>query len=331
MNYLYKLLCCFNSFSAYLIEILIIILSLISIIVNILGLIIIPWKYTSSIMKILYIICLILLFFSLLISTFNLCSRNSKAKKTKMVYLAPSFLALLACILSLLIFIVIAIVMIPDLKNQHQIKTVQVLDPQTGEYHTKTSSEEKLVKNGKMTFVIVSLIINMILLIFLIFLWISEYIRIKYNISGSYNEYLEETKNKLSEISKISTGNVVGHDKYGFPIYLKSSSNGGNFEIESSNLNNFNPISEKRVNYDKENYDVMKYSYKEKYVNNYQKPNNKSVDIIHRKYSQKEKYIDKYFENCEISQKYNNNNYYNFMNKTILNATDANNSINPGK
>lgn len=330
MNYLYKLLCCFNSLSAYFIEILIIILSLISIIVNILGLIIIPWKYTSSVMKILYIICLILLFFSLLISIFNLSSRNSKAKKNKMVHLAPTFLALLACILSLLIFIVIAIVMIPDLKNQHQIKKVQVLDPQTGEYHTKTSTDEKLVKNGKMTFVISSLIINIILLIFLIFLWISEYIRIKYNISGSYNEYLEETKNKLSEISKISTGNVAGHDKYGFPIYMKSSSNGGNFEVESSNLNYFNPISEKRVNYDKENYDVMKYSYKEKYGNNYQKPNNKSVDIIHRKYSQKEKYIDKYFENCEISQKYNNN-YYNFTNKTILNATDANNSINPGK
>ena len=328
MNYLYKLLCCFNFLPANIIEILIIILSLISIIINILGLIIIPWEYTSVVMKILYIICLILLLYSLLISSINLSLRNSKKRKTKTIYLAPSFFALLACIISILMFIAIAIVVIPDLKNEKQIKNVQVLDPETGEYHTQASTEEKLVKSGKMTFVIASLIINIILLVILIFLWISEYIRIKYNINGSYNEYLEETKNKLSENSKISTGNVIGHDKYGFPIYTKP--NGGNFEVENPNLNYFNPISEKKNYYDKENYDILKYSYKEKYDNKNHKPNIKSVDVIHRKYNQREKYIDKYFENCEISQKYNPN-YYNFMNRTMLNVTDANNSINPGK
>ena len=328
MNYLYKLLCCFNSLPANIIEILIIILSLISVIINILGIIIIPWKYTSAVMRVLYIICLILLLYSLLISSINLSSRNSKTKKPKMIYLTPSFFALLACIISILIFIAIAIVIVPDLKDEKQIKNVQVLDPETGEYHTRTSIEENLVKNGKMAFVIISLIINIILLLILIFLWISEYIRIKYNINGSYTEYLEEAKNKLSENSKISTGNVIGHDKYGFPIYSKP--NGGNFGIESSNLNYFNPISEKRKNYDKENYDILKYSYKEKYNNFYNKPNIKSVDTIHRKYNQREKYIDKYFENREISEKYNPN-YFNFMNKTMLNATDANNSINPGK
>jgi hypothetical protein len=261
MNYLYKLLCCFNSLPANIIEILIIILSLISVIINILGIIIIPWKYTSAVMRVLYIICLILLLYSLLISSINLSSRNSKTKKPKMIYLTPSFFALLACIISILIFIAIAIVIVPDLKDEKQIKNVQVLDPETGEYHTRTSIEENLVKNGKMAFVIISLIINIILLLILIILWISEYIRIKYNINGSYTEYLEEAKNKLSENSKISTGNVIGHDKYGFPIYSKP--NGGNFGIESSNLNYFNPISEKRKNYDKENYDILKYSYKE--------------------------------------------------------------------
>jgi hypothetical protein len=247
MNYLYKILCCFNSLPANIIEILIIILSLISVIINILGIIIIPWKYTSAVMRVLYIICLILLLYSLLISSINLSSRNSKTKKPKMIYLTPSFFALLACIISILIFIAIAIVIVPDLKDEKQIKNVQVLDPETGEYHTRTSIEENLVKNGKMAFVIISLIINIILLLILIILWISEYIRIKYNINGSYTEYLEEAKNKLSENSKISTGNVIGHDKYGFPIYSKP--NGGNFGIESSNLNYFNPISEKRKNY----------------------------------------------------------------------------------
>ena len=275
MNYLYKLLCCFNSLPANIIEILIIILSLISVIINILGIIIIPWKYTSAVMRVLYIICLILLLYSLLISSINLSSRNSKTKKPKMIYLTPSFFALLACIISILIFIAIAIVIVPDLKDEKQIKNVQVLDPETGEYHTRTSIEENLVKNGKMAFVIISLIINIILLLILIFLWISEYIRIKYNINGSYTEYLEEAKNKLSENSKISTGNVIGHDKYGFPIYSKP--NGGNFGIESSNLNYFNPISEKRKNYDKENYDILKYSYKEKYNNFYNKPNSHSL------------------------------------------------------
>ena len=184
MNYLYKLLCCFNSLPANIIEILIIILSLISVIINILGIIIIPWKYTSAVMRVLYIICLILLLYSLLISSINLSSRNSKTKKPKMIYLTPSFFALLACIISILIFI--AIVIVPDWKDEKQIKNVQVLDPETGEYHTRTSIEENLVKNGKMAFVIISLIINIILLLILIFLWISEYIRIKYNINGSY-------------------------------------------------------------------------------------------------------------------------------------------------
>ena len=326
MNYAYKLLCCFNSLSTNIIEVLIIILSLINIIINILGLVIFPWKYTSVIMKVLYIICFILLCYSLFISSINLYSRNNEAKKPKMIYLAPSFFAFLACCISLLLFIIIAIVIIPDLKNKKRIKNVQVLDPLTGEYHIQKSEEEKLVENGKISFVIASLIINLILSVILIFLWISEYIRIKYNINGSYNEYLEETKNKLSENSKSSKGNVVGHDKYGFPIYMKP--NGSHFRFEGSKLYHLNQISEKRTNYDKENNNILKYSYKEKYANKYYKPNNKSVDHINSK--QKEKYIDKYFENREISEKYNPN-YFNFANKTMLNVSDANNSINPGK
>ena len=328
MNYVYKLLCCFNSLSTNIIEVLIIILSLINIIINILGLVIFPWKYTLVIMKALYIICLILLCYSLFISSINLYSRNNEAKKPKMIYLAPSFFALLACIISLLLFIVIAIVVIPDLKNKKRIKNVQVLDPLTGEYHIQTSKEEKLVENGKITFVIASLIINVILTVILVFLWLSENIRIKYNINGSNNEYLEETKNKLSENVKSTKGNVIGHDKYGFPIYMKP--NGGHFRLESTNINNLNQISEKRPNYDKENFDILKYSYKVKNCNNYHNPNIKSVDIINGKYKQKEKYIDKYFNNCEISEKYNHN-YFNFMNKTMLNVSDVNNSINPGK
>ena len=332
MNYVYKLLCCFNSLSTNIIEVFIIILSLINIIINILGLVIFPWKYTSVIMKVLYIICFILLCYSLFISSINLYSRNNQAKKKKMIYLAPSFFAFLACCISLLLFIIIAIVIIPDLKNKKRIKNVQVLDPLTGEYHIQTREEEKLVENGKITFVIASLIINLILSVILIFLWLSESIRIKYSVNGSINEYLEETKNKLSENSKSIKENVIGHDKYRFPIYMKP--NGDLFRFESSNLNNLNQISEKRTNYDKENFDILKYSYKAKNCNNYHKPNIKSVDVINEKYKHKEKYIDKYidkyFNNYEISEKYNHN-YFNFMNKTMINVSDANNSINPRK
>ena len=81
---------------------------------------------------------------------------------------------------------------------------------------------------------------------------------------------------------------------------------------------------------DTENNNILKYSYKEKFnVKNYRKPSYKSVDLPYDKFHQKEKYIEKYIEDAEITNQYNSK-YSNFPNKTILNISRVNNSINPG-
>lgn len=329
MKFPMKLLFCFNSLSTSLIETLIIILSLIGTIISFIGAIVIPWGYTSRAMEALYIICLILFIYSLIISGINLYIRkNKKENCLSRTCILMSLFNIIVCILSIIMYIVIAIVIIPDLKSKSQIKNVSVLDPETGEYHTQTSTEENLVSNGKMTFIIISVAVNLILWVILLFLWISEHFRQSYNISGSYNEYLEEHKNKSIDISKSNEYNIVGHDKYGFPIYIKK--NGGSLGVSRPRSESIYKSSEKtNTKYDAETNNILKYSYKEKFADNYRKPSIKSLDIIHKRKKEKEKYFEKYLENGKVSKDISPY-YYNFNNKTALNITDANNSINPG-
>jgi hypothetical protein len=331
MKFPMKLLFCFNSFSASFIETLIIILSSIGIAISLIGVFVIPWGYTSRAMEALYIICLILFVYSLVISGSSLYTRkNRKGNILSRACITSSLLNIITCILSIIMYIVIFIVVIPELKSKSQIKNVSVLDPETGEYHTQATTEQNLVSNGKMIFCIISVALNLILWILLLFLWISEHFRQSYNISGSYNEYLEEQKNKSVDTSKNNEyNNIVGHDKYGFPIY--NIKNGGN--IGSARLRNesiFKSSEKTSTKYDAETNNILKYSYKEKFANNLRKPSYKSLDIIHKRKKEKEKYFEKYLENGEVSKNLNQY-YYNFSNKTALNITDANNSINPGK
>ena len=90
------------------------------------------------------------------------------------------------------------------------------------------------------------------------------------------------------------------------------------------NKNNGQNKSHKISSYTNSNYR------KEKFANNLRKPSYKSLDIIHKRKKEKEKYFEKYLENGEVTKDLNQY-YYNFSNKTALNITDANNSINPGK
>jgi hypothetical protein len=326
-----KLLFCFNSFSASLIETLIIILSSIGLVISLIGVFVIPWGYTSRVMEALFIICLILFFYSLVISGYSLYRRkNSKGTFLSQFGIISSFLNIITCILSIIIYIVIFIVVIPELKSKSQIKNVSVLDPETGEYHTQTSTEQNLVSNGEMIFSITSIALNLILWVILLFLWISEHFRQSYNISGSYNKYLEEQKNKSVDSSKSNEYNIVGHDKYGFPIYIKK--NGGNIVSARPRAESIFKSSEKNsTKYDAETNNILKYSYKEKFADNLKKPSHQSLDIIHKrkKEKEKEKYFEKYLENGEVTKDLNQY-YYNFSNKTALNVTDADNSINPG-
>ena len=327
----FKLLCCFNSLKSYIIEILIIVLSSIGLLISIIGFIVIPWKYTSKVMEAFYLISLILFIYSLIVSSVILYLRKkNKIEKVNICCFFISLFELFACILSILMYIIIFIVIVHDFKNKKRIKRVERIDPETGETHVSSSEEGNAVSDGELIFAIISIIINILLWIILLFLWISDLIRIKYKINGTYKEYLEEQKNNSNDNLKNSQFNVIGHDKYGFPLFGKQ--NGGNLQINrSKSFFNYRTKEKDMKNIlDTENNNILKYSYKEKFnVKNYRKPSYKSVDLPYDKFHQKEKYIEKYIEDAEITNQYNSK-YSNFPNKTILNISGVNNSINPG-
>ena len=82
--------------------------------------------------------------------------------------------------------------------------------------------------------------------------------------------------------------------------------------------------------FDSEQKNILKYSYKESLKNKSirQSKNCNSVDNIHKSRNEnidKEKYFDKYLEGYGANPFYSN-----FGNKSILNVSTNNNSINPG-
>ena len=155
----------------------------------------------------------------------------------------------------------------------------------------------------------------MLIIIILVLLWISEYIRLIYNTELSYKEYIKREKDRVLKHPIQHGLNVLGHDKYGFPIFGKHRE--GKFIIKG--VKTTLEADEKKIvekptmgNYFDENGKInMRY-----YAKYSQKPSEK---VIEESFSEKEKYLEKYFDN-----------YINFDNKTILNYEDNNNSINPG-
>ena len=312
-----KLSCCCNSLTRNYIEISIIIISAIGFIFSIIGMALIPWGYTSLLTEIFYLISLILFFYSLLISSLIKLSHKLKLKEKKMTFCNINALIIIfACIISILLNIFIAIGVIPDLKNKKSIESVEILEP-NGDIKM-INNEEKLATNKQIAFAIISIIINLVFWIILLFLWVSEIIRLKYNIQSSYNDYIMEQKNISINGSIKPVLNVIGHDKYGFPIYAKKSKD--KFQIEKSK-------SEYNYKYDIETNNILRYSYKEKIgAKTDGNRNYKSVDIINKiKEEKKEKYIEKYIENGAPNPYYSN-----FENKSALNISSYNNSINPG-
>ena len=314
MKMLQKITCCFNSLTTNLIEKIIIILSIIGLIISIIGLIVIPWGVSSKIMEVFYLLSMIFFIYSIFLSCFIKFSKAKKNEKLISCCKENSFIVIGICILSIILNIFIAIGAFPDFKNQKSIEYIETLE--NGEIKEILSKESKLVSNGELGFSIFSIILNIILWIILFILWSTEVIRLKYKIEGSYNDYLNEQKNLSTE----SVKNVIGHDKYGLPIYEGKKDEKLQISKSRSEIN-----CKLYDKYDTEN-NVLKYSYKEKYFNrnDFKKPN--SVDEIHKiKEDKKEKYIEKYIENGAPNPYYSN-----FDNKTVLNISSFNNSINPG-
>ena len=320
MKKLIKLLCCFNSCTAIALEIIIIILSFIGTLISIIGLIVIPWGYTSNVGEAFYIISFLMFIYSLVFATILLYVHLSKKIKNSLSCLHLfSFIEIFGCIISICIYLFIIIGAIPDLKNKKEIEEVIESNGTVNVY------EHKLVSNSKITTAIFLLIINLIIWILLLFLWISDSIRLKHNIVCSYNDFLNKLRDLGNENPKKLGFSIVGHDKYGTPIYGKRDRNTIKiFNNQSSNV--FKSI-EKDNKYGIETNGIFRYSYKENSPSYYKKPSYKSVEINHKYKTEKmEKYSEKYNNGSDIMNPY----YSNFENRTELNRSSFNNSINPG-
>jgi len=320
MEFFIKISCCFNSYTTICLEIFIIILSIIGIVLGIIGFIVIPWGYTSKIIETFYIISFILFTYSLIFCLFLLIYHIKKKLDTLLdCCLLTSFFEIISCIISIILNIFIAIVAIMDLKNKKEIEEIIESNGNIIIY------EHRLVSNNKIILDTTIILINILIWIILLFLWMSESIRIKYNIYGSYNDYKINMKN-LGMKNPLKSGfTLVGHDKYGSPIYAKKER--GIHQFTTSNRGYIIKSIEKYKNSEIETNGIFRDSYHDKdNINMYRKRSYKSVDIVQKYKTEKmEKYGEKY-NGVDICNPY----YSNFENKTELNRSSLNNSINPG-
>ena len=304
---LIDLLLCFNSLGAYTIEKLLIILSLIGIIICILGMIFIPWNITNSTMEILFIIGFILIIFSFVIAIIILYFRirHKLRKPIISIIIIVNIIILFIYFIALILFVILAFFIISDLNNK-EITTIEEFIEQTGEKIKVTVIENDATTKTKRVLTILIIIILIAILIISIMLWISEYIRLILSTELSYKEYIKRKKDRVLRHPTKSGLNVVGHDKYGFPIFGKQK--GKNFIIKGVKSKYKEKIQEKPVsrNFFDENGKInVKY-----YAKYPQKPSEKIKE-------EKEKYPEKYFDGENLYPNYNN-----FENNTILNLED---------
>ena len=318
---LIDLLLCFNSLRAKTIEILIIIFSLIGIVLGTLGIIFIPWKITSSAMEILHILILIFSFLSLIFSFIILFLRKNHrlSKRVKRILIFISIFMEFICLFSLIFLIIISFLTFSDLDNKEGSVIDEVIE-ETGEVINRTYVEKALTTKVKKILTIIIISLRIVIWILLLFLWVSDYVRLIFGMECSYNEYVATENKRQLEHPKRYGLNVIGHDKYGFPIFGKQVGN----KIKIKGVKNkFNEKIKEKYSFSNTFYDENgKINFKY-YSNMSQKPINK--EELQEKINEKEKYLEKYFDGENVYQ-----NYTNFDNKTILNFDDNNNSINPG-
>ena len=317
---LLDLLFCFNSLRAYTIEKLLIILSSIGILLCILGIIFIPWKVTNSTMEILFILGFILIIFSLIIAIiiFYLRIRHKLRKRIINILIIANMIILFICFIALILFVILAFFTISDLNNK-EITTIEEFIEQTGEQKKITIIENDATTKAKKILSILIIIIVIVIIIILILLWISEYIRLILSTDLSYKEYIKRKKDRALRHPTKSGLNVLGHDKYGFPIFGKQ--RGQSFIIKGVKSKFKEKIQEKpfsRNIFDENGKINIKY---------YAKYSEKPIETIKEDENiiEKQKYMEKYFDGENLYPNYNN-----FENNTILNFEDNNNSINPG-
>ena len=186
MRKCFKYLYCFNTLSANKIEIIIISLSSVGSILTIIGLAVIHWKYTSKVMKVFQVLSLIFYFLLIGISSFFLYFRKkNNINKYITISLFLCFLELFLSIFSIFISLFTAIGALPDLKKNNKREVLNDLYP-TENNDNEENTGDYLVSNGEFSYAIIYLIINLFIWMVLLLLCISDLIRIKLGINGSY-------------------------------------------------------------------------------------------------------------------------------------------------
>lgn len=316
------LLLCFNYLRAVTIEMLLIILSLIGLALIIFGILYMPWKVTSSAMEILFILSSIFIVLSLIVSLIILILRkNLKISKKRIlrILIVTVIILVFICFLALIITVVVAIGIISDLNNKEFYQTIEVIE-ETGEIQNITETVKDMAKKIKKIITIVTIAILIFIWCIIIILWVSEYVRLILNTGDSYKDYLAKEKERQLRHPLKYGLNVIGHDKYGFPIFGKQI--GNTIKIKGVR-NKFDEKKEKDINFSAKYFDENGKINTKYYSNSPSKSisKEKQNEII----QEKEKYMEKYFDGENIYQ-----NYTNFENKTILNFDENNNSINAG-
>ena len=321
-----KYLYCFNSLSAKKIEILLIVFSLIGIFFTIIDLAVIHWKYTKKVMKVFYVFSLIFLLLFILFTTFFIFIRKkhniqllNKDSKLNKICIMICYIELFLSVFSIFIQFFVAIGVLSDLHDYNNRKDMST-------YNSNNPNENGtiIVSNGEFIFAIISIIINLFTWIENLLLCLSYFIRIKFGINGSYKRYLNEQRSEETFPKEIieSRSNII------YPIIkkeeekLKEKSIPKN-EPLSCKLNNENKNNSLNI-YDTEQKNILRYSYKK----NLKAKQYNSVDNVIKLKNEKfdkEKYFDKYLEGNGANPFYSN-----FGNKSILNISTMNNSINPG-
>ena len=316
------LLLCFNSLKAKTIEILLIIITAIAIIFGILGIIFIPWEVTYDSMEILFIIGFILIILSIIviIIIFFLRIRNKIKRDNTRVLIISAICVVISCFIALILFVIIAFITISDLNNKETIRIEEIIE-QTGEVKKVQIIENDVTTKTKRVFSILIIAFILAILIFMIFLWVSEYLRLIYSTNLSYKEFIKKGKESALKHPGLNGLTVVGHDKYGFPIFGRQK--GNQIIIKGIKTKFEEKIEEKthsREYFNKEGKINLRY-YEKYHYQPIEKIKEKETD----NFKEKEKYLEKYFDDGDnVFQ-----NYANFGNKTILNFEDNNNSINP--
>lgn len=286
-------------------------------------------------MEVLFIIVIIFSGLSLVIGIIILyyrVTRHILNRRITKIFIITVIIMDFICFFALILLIVVCFAVFSDINKKDQSKIVEVIQ-ETGETIRISELNKSLANTFEKIFTIIVLALLLIIWIILLLLWSSEYIRLIFRIDSSYKDFVISEKNKQLKHPIRYGLNLIGHDKFGFPIFGKQIGNKIKIKGVKSKLDEKkvikNNISGKyldengKINYSGKYFDENGKINVKYYSNVLQQSMTK--EKINEKIQEKEKYMEKYFDGENVYQ-----NYTNFENNTILNFEDNNNSINPG-